>query len=319
MKKLFYSRFWMGLVSIFFAMILFLTAVSSTLNNGATSANSPIETYTHSLSDVPIDLKYDSDKYFISEYSYGTQVYLTSTNRVQLDSEVNADTRNFKIVADLTKSKPGKVTVPLKVNNLPSGVVAKITPDNVTVTIGEKQTKTFQVSGEFDPKQLAAGYEIESIETSDSKVEVTSDESKIGMIDHVVAKLPENVNLSTNYNSEVTLQAVSADGTILASSISPAKTHLKIKVKKITKTVPVRVSLTGTMSDILTNITPKPSRGEVVISGPQEVLDTINEVVAPVDISGVSKNTSKTVSFQTDGYSVEPSSINVELVVKKKD
>ncbi len=115
------------------------------------------------------------------------------------------------------------------------------------------------------------------------------------------------------------MQAVSADGTILASSISPAKTHLKIKVKKITKTVPVRVSLTGTMSDILTNITPKPSRGEVVISGPQEVLDTINEVVAPVDISGVSKNTSKTVSFQTDGYSVEPSSINVELVVKKKD
>lgn len=65
------------------------------------------------------------------------------------------------------------------------------------------------------------------------KVEVTSDESKIELIDHVVAKLPEDVKLDKDYNDTVTLQAVSADGTILASAISPAKTSLSIKVKKL--------------------------------------------------------------------------------------
>ena len=88
-------------------------------------------------------MKYDSDKYFISGYSYGAEVYLTSTNRIKLDSEVNNDTRNFKIVADLTHSHPGTVSVNLRVENLPSGVTATVSPDKISVTIGKKNLRYF--------------------------------------------------------------------------------------------------------------------------------------------------------------------------------
>ncbi|MGT2932853.1 CdaR family protein [Streptococcus catagoni] len=318
MKKFFVSRFWLGLVSIFFAVLLFLVAASSNYSKTNSQIYSPIETYTHSLSDVPIDLKYDSEKYFISEYSYGAQVYLTSTNRVKLDSEVNSDTRNFKIVADLTNSKPGKVTVPLRVNNLPAGVAAKITPDKISVTIGKKKTKAFDVSGSVEPKQIASGYEIAHIETEHKKVEVTSDESKIDLIDHVIAKLPDNVKLDKDYSDEVTLQAVTSDGTILASSISPAKTLLKVKVNKITKTVPIRVALYGNMHEGLADIQAKASKQKAVISGSREVLDTIDELVAEIDITDVTKNTSKTVTLRSDHVSIEPSSVTVQLTTKKK-
>ncbi|MGT2887196.1 CdaR family protein [Streptococcus didelphis] len=318
MKKFFVSRFWLALVSLFFAILLFLTATASHSYNTNSQIYSPIETYTHSLSDVPIDIKYDSDKYFISEYSYGVQVYLTSTNRVKLDSEANADTRKFKIVADLSQSKPGKVTVPLKITNLPSGVAAKITPDQMSVTIGKKKTKVFSITGSIDAKQIADGYEISNIETKDHKVEVTSDESKIDLIDHVVAKLPEEVKLTSDYKDEVTLQAVSADGTILASSISPAKTELSVAVKKITKSVPIRVILTGSLKDNITEITPKLSKEVAVISGPRDVLDTINQVIAEVNISDVTKNTAKTVSLKSDLVTIEPSSVTVQLTTKKK-
>ncbi|CAM4277852.1 hypothetical protein AT575_04400 [Streptococcus penaeicida] len=318
MKRFFNSRLWLGLVSIFLAIVLFLAAASSNVSNTNSQLYSPIETYTHSLTDVPIDLKYDSDKYFISEYSYGAQVYLTSTNRIKLDSEVNSDTRNFKIVADLSKSKPGKVTVPLKVNNLPSGVAAKVTPDKISVTIGKKKTKTFSVSGSADPKQVAPGYEIAEISTGLSKVEVTSDESKIDLIDHVVAKLPDDVNLKEDYSDEVTLQAVSADGTVLASTISPAKTNLKVSIKKLTKSVPIRMSMVGTVNGSLASITPKLSRQTAIISGPKEVLDNTYEVMAEFDISDVTKNTNKTVSLKADGLTVEPTSVVVQLTTKKK-
>lgn len=318
MKSFFNSRIWLGLVSVFFAIVLFLTAASNSYRNSANQAYSPIETYTHNLSDVPIDIKYDSDKYFISEYSYGAQVYLTSTNRVKMDSEVNTDTRNFKIVADLTDSKPGKATVPLKVNNLPSGVAAKVTPDKMTITIGKKARKTFNVVGSVDPKQVATGYELLSMNTGIDKVEVTSDESKIDLIDHVVAKVPDDVKLNADYRGEVTLQAVSADGTVLASSISPAKTTLSVSVKKITKSVPIRVSMVGTMDESLADIQPKLGKETAVISGPREVLDTINEVVAEVNISGVTKDTEKTVSLHSDIVSIEPSSVTVQLTTKKK-
>lgn len=234
MKKFYNSRLWLGLVSVFFAILLFLSAVSNS-NNASSQKNNPVETFTQSITDVPIDMKYNSDKYFISDYSYGSQVYLSSTNRVKLDSEVNGDTRHFKIVADLTNSKPGKVSVPLKVSNLPIGLTAKVTPDRLTVTIGRKKTKSFPVTGGVDPKQIVSGYEIASITSTDKRVEVTSDESKIDLIDHVVAKLPDNVKLSSDYNDTVTLQAVSADGTILASSINPAKTDLEVKLKKLVR------------------------------------------------------------------------------------
>lgn len=317
MKKFYNSRLWIGLVSVFFAILLFLSAVSNS-NNASSQKNNPVETFTQSITDVPIDMKYNSDKYFISDYSYGSQVYLSSTNRVKLDSEVNGDTRHFKIVADLTNSKPGKVSVPLKVSNLPIGLTAKVTPDRLTVTIGRKKTKSFPVTGGVDPKQIVSGYEIASITSTDKRVEVTSDESKIDLIDHVVAKLPDNVKLSSDYNDTVTLQAVSADGTILASSINPAKTDLEVKIKKISKTVPVSVLMTGQMSDRVSEIQPRLSRQTVVISGPREVLDTINEVTAKVDITDVTKSTSKTITLSEESVTIEPSSLNVQLTVKKK-
>ncbi|PZO95826.1 YbbR-like domain-containing protein [Streptococcus halichoeri] len=319
MKKFLNSRLWLGLVSIFFAVLLFLTAVSSNQANSANPTYGPVETYTHSLSDVPIDMKYDSDKYFISEYSYGAQVYLSSTNRVKLDSEVNTDTRKFKIVADLSKSKPGKVSVPLSVTNLPSGVVAKVTPDKISVTIGKRRTKTFSVTPSIDPKQIQPGYEVGKIEVGDAKVKVTSNESTIDTIDHVVAKLPENQKLSADYHGSVTLQAVSADGTILASTISPATTELSVSVKKITKTVPIRVNLFGQMDSSLASIVPKLSNETATISASQEVLDTIDEVIVDVPISGVTKSTIKTVKVSAgDLVSVEPKVVSVQLTTKKK-
>ena len=172
------------------------------------------ETYTHTLTNVPIDIKYDSDKYFISGYSYETEVYLTSINRVKLDSEINSDTRSFKVVANLTKYGEGTQTVPLKVTNLPTGVTATASPSHISVTIGKKKTKTFAVKGEVDSNQIASGYELKKVSTDLSEVEVTSDESIINQIDHVVAKLPESEVLDSDYSGRVALQAVAADAHI---------------------------------------------------------------------------------------------------------
>ena len=83
-KRFFTKRLWLTLVSIFFAILLFLTANS--VNYGSRNQTTGLlQTYNHTLENVPIDIKYDSNKYFISGYSYDTEVYLTSTNRVKLD------------------------------------------------------------------------------------------------------------------------------------------------------------------------------------------------------------------------------------------
>lgn len=318
MKKFFNSQFWLVIVSIFLSLLLFLAATTSNYTHVGSQVSGATETYTHTLTNVPIDIKYDSDKYFISGYSYETEVYLTSINRVKLDSEINNDTRSFKVVADLTGLGEGTQTVPLKVMNLPSGVTATASPNNISVTIGKKRTKTFNVQGKVDVSQLAPGFELKKVSTDVSEVEVTSDESIIDQIDHVVANLPENEVLNGNYSGRVALQAVSADGTILASAINPSKARLEVSVKKLTKTVPVRVKLTGKMNDKLSDISYNLNQDQVTISGSQAALDAVNEVVAAVNVSNITKDTSLSVNLAADNVSVEPSVVTVQLTATKK-
>ena len=54
-----------------------------------------------------MDIKYDSDKYFISGYSYDAEVYLTATTQLALTTETSSDTRHFKLVADLSNLGQG--------------------------------------------------------------------------------------------------------------------------------------------------------------------------------------------------------------------
>lgn len=318
MKKFFNSQFWLVIVSIFLSLLLFLAATTSNYTHVGSQVSGATETYTHTLTNVPIDIKYDSDKYFISGYSYETEVYLTSINRVKLDSEINNDTRSFKVVADLTGLGEGTQTVPLKVMNLPSGVTATASPNNISVTIGKKKTKTFNVQGKVDVSQLAPGFELKKVSTDVSEVEVTSDESIIDQIDHVVANLPENEVLNGNYSGRVALQAVSADGTILASAINPSKARLEVTVKRLTKTVPVTVKMTGKMNDKLSNISYSLSQDQVTIAGSQDALNAVNEVVANVDVSNVTKDTNLSVNLTADNVVVEPSVVTVQLTVTKK-
>ncbi|MDY2775427.1 MAG: CdaR family protein [Streptococcus infantarius] len=318
MKKFFNSQFWLVIVSIIFSILLFLTATTSNYTHVGSQVSGATETFTHTLTNVPIDIKYDSDKYFISGYSYETEVYLTSINRVKLDSEINSDTRSFKVVADLSNLGEGTQTVPLKVTNLPSGVTATASPNNISVTIGKKKTKTFDVQGVIDDNQIAKGYELKKVSTDISEVEVTSAESIIDQIDHVVAKLPENEVLNGNYNGRVALQAVASDGTILASAINPSKARLEVTVKKLTKTVPVTVKMTGKMNDKLSNISYSLSQDQVTIAGSQDALNAVNEVVANVDVSNVTKDTNLSVNLTADNVAVEPAVVTVQLTVTKK-
>lgn len=318
MKKFFNSQFWLVIVSIIFSILLFLTATTSNYTHVGSQVSGATETFTHTLTNVPIDIKYDSDKYFISGYSYETEVYLTSINRVKLDSEINSDTRSFKVVADLSNLGEGTQTVPLKVTNLPSGVTATASPNNISVTIGKKKTKTFDVQGVIDDNQIAKGYELKKVSTDISEVEVTSAESIIDQIDHVVAKLPENEVLNGNYNGRVALQAVASDGTILASAINPSKARLEVTVKRLTKTVPVTVKMTGKMNDKLSNISYSLSQDQVTIAGSQDALNAVNEVVANVDVSNVTKDTNLSVNLTADNVAVEPAVVTVQLTVTKK-
>ena len=126
------------IISLLFACVLFIYATSINYQNNNNARSTRTETYTNTVLNVPIDIEYDSEQYFISGFSSEVTVFLTGSNRVTLASEMQESTRKFSVKADLTQATEGTVEVPLTIENLPSGLTAVATPQKITVKLVKK-------------------------------------------------------------------------------------------------------------------------------------------------------------------------------------
>ena len=218
-------------LSIFLALLLFFYATTTNYKNSESSAsNTESETYVHTLSGVPIDIEYDTNKYFISGFSSTVAVELRGSNRVLLQRESDESTRTFQVVADLRELTDGTQTVTLQLANLPPGVSATLAPDAITVKIGKKVSQSLAVEGVIYSNQLASGYSVSKITVDVSSVKVTTDEETMAKIDHVEAVAVDISNLNSNYSGTAKLQAVDSDGNALPVVLSETEANIQVVV-----------------------------------------------------------------------------------------
>ena len=248
--------------SLLFACILFVYATSINYQNNNNARSTRTETYTNTVLNVPLDIEYDSEQYFISGFSSEVTVFLTGSNRVTLASEMQESTRKFSVKADLTQATEGTVEVPLTIENLPSGLTAVATPQKITVKIGKKVTREkVPVIPQIDYSQIDESVIIESVTVSDQRVSVTSDSNTLSKIDKLVAVLPTSEKITGNYSGSVPLQAVDKNGTVLPTIITPFETTLKVVTKPARNTSSTTTSTTSseTTSSTATVFETKPN------------------------------------------------------------
>ena len=219
------------ILSIFLALLLFFYATTTNYKNSESSAsNTESETYVHTLSGVPIDIEYDTNKYFISGFSSTVDVELRGSNRVLLQRESDESTRTFQVIADLRDLTDGTQTVTLQLANLPPGVSATLAPDAITVKIGKKVSQSLAVEGVIYSNQLASGYSVSKVTVDVSSVKVTTDEETMAKIDHVEAVAVDISNLDSNYSGTAKLQAVDSDGNVLPVVLSETEANIQVVV-----------------------------------------------------------------------------------------
>ena len=219
------------ILSIFLALLLFFYATTTNYKNSESSAsNNESETYIHTLSGVPIDIEYDTNKYFISGFSSTVAVELRGSNRVLLQRESDESTRTFQVIADLRELTDGTQTVTLQLANLPPGVSATLAPDAITVKIGKKVSQSLAVEGVIYSNQLASGYSVSKVTVDVSSVKVTTDEETMAKIDHVEAVAVDISNLDSNYSGTAKLQAVDNDGNALPVVLSETEANIQVVV-----------------------------------------------------------------------------------------
>ncbi|WP_269797467.1 CdaR family protein [Streptococcus sp. SM5] len=246
--------------SLLFACILFVYATSINYQNNSNARTTKTETYTNTVLNVPIDIQYDSDQYFISGFSSEVTVFLTGSNRVTLASEMKESTRKFKVTADLTQATEGTIEVPLTIENLPSGLTAVATPQKITVKIGKKVTReNVPVIPQIDYSQIDDSIIVDSVIISNQRVSVTSDEDTLSKIDKIVAMLPTSERLTGNYSDSVPLQAVDKNGTVLPVVITPFETTMKVVTRPVknTNSATTTTHSSTTSSDVNTDTSKK--------------------------------------------------------------
>ena len=149
MEKIYNNPWFMKVVALVFAILLF-AYVNSSNNRGQTtsSVDGLSATTTDTILDVPIVVEIDQDNYYVTGFPETVSVEISGPSSIVLNTKT---TKNFDIVAtDLDSLGVGTHRIELVAEGLSPQLKYKISPQEVTITIEEKKVETFSVDVDFD-------------------------------------------------------------------------------------------------------------------------------------------------------------------------
>lgn len=178
---------------------------------------------------VPLQLNVNSEKYFVVGYPNNVRVDLTGPSALVTTT---ANTKNFKVVADLNRLTAGVHEVKLKQTGLNSELKAKIKPEKIKVNIQERKTATYPVQVDYSKKNIASGYKVSKAEKDISKAKITGPEEEVNKIKKVVAKVQLDKTIDNNLKQTTVIEALDEKGQTVNVVISPSTTTVNLTVEK---------------------------------------------------------------------------------------
>ncbi|MGM0124063.1 hypothetical protein IGI37_001437 [Enterococcus sp. AZ194] len=301
-----------AVLALLFSLLLFLNANGKSMNTTSAVGS---EDYSETATNVVIKPIYDSEKYYIHGFEKNVTVKLSSANKVQLNAELNEDTRNFSVVADLSKLKPGTHEVRLRMQNLSSAVSASIDPGTVTVTIEKKVTKTFDVEPVVSSSNTGDGFTLGDVAVSPKEVQITTGEQTLNEISRVVATVDPTKVAKADFSEKVAIQALNKAGEPLSILSTPDKVTVDVEVVAPHKVVTLYPQQTGNQEEGIAYYSLTLNQTLATISGAQEKLDSLSSVGVPIDVTGITKKVKKAINVPIDsGLAIAPQTVEVTIV-----
>lgn len=309
------------LITVIFALLLTLILFTNA-NNPTQNQQKPTYNYEETIKEVPIVFEYNDKKYYIQGYEPNVDVKLSSANRVQLLAESNADTRTFKVVANLKKLSTGTHEVKLTVENLKSGVKAKLSQNKATVTIEKKISKKFVVKPILADERKLDGVRLTSITSSPKSVNVTTGSQTMKEIAIVQALFTSNSPITQNTTKSVKLEALNAKGEKLDVTFDQPEVEVHLAVKRVSKQVRLRPKQNGNLPDGISGYQFVLNPETILLSSNGGDLDKINEIEIPIDISNIAQSTTKVynILIDSDFYSEQKNvTVRIEPIYTQYD
>lgn len=314
MDKFMESRWFMRIVGLMLAFILYLSVnfddIQKTANNNNGNSQDAIET----IQDVPLEVFYDRENLEVSGLPDTVNVTVEGSKAIVQQAK---QVKDFRVYVDLNDIGIGEHQVKIKIDNISEKLDVKLDPDTVNISVQEKVTEEFTIEPQFNESILSNGYEAEGLAVDPKTVKVTGSKEEVERIAYVIATLDLDEEINENVTREARVQVLDREYNKLDVQIDPEVVDVTVSVVNKSKSVPVTIKQKGSLPEgtTLESISIEPK--EATIFGRQDVLDTVEELLAEIDLSKISKDSTITVPLALqDGLNkVAPEEVKVKVDV----
>lgn len=167
----------------------------------------------------------------------------------------------------------------------------------MTVTIEKRVTKNFQIDTQEFEDKLQDGFELEDTAVSPQEVEVTSGEQTMEEISRIIISSDLEA-INEDVSDSFPLQAVDDNGDRLSASIEPKTVDVQLNVSAPDKEVSLEPAQTGEAADGVSGFDFQLNENNATISGAQNLLNEVDSLEVPVDVTDVTEPTTRNVNVQ---------------------
>ena len=298
------------IMSVAVAVVLWLIVVN---------IDNPIGTNYYTINDVElINKEYVESSDTIGKMCMPEQnqdsikIAITASKKIRDKIKVT----DISAVADLQQAvslDTNPVMVPITVTCSVPGVSSndiKVTPQNLSVNLDEKETQEFVVNVSRGDTKPGKDYEVGSLTANPEKVRITGPKSLVNKIDKVNATIELDGN-TQDFTQDVNLTIIDKNQEALSDSEmnslrieNNAKVVVTARLWKIRQGVGISASYVGTPADGYEVGSVKTVPDTISVAGSTEGLESLaennNVITIPadsIDISGESKDVEKKISL----------------------
>ncbi|RDI37519.1 CdaR family protein [Falsibacillus pallidus] len=286
MDKFMENKWVMRIIALLLAILLY-TSVSVEKGDFKKEKNPSPKANSEVITDVPLDLYYDSDNLVVSGAPEKVNVMVEGPTSIVQPTKTM---RDFQLYVDLRDLGIGRHQVKIKSKGLSDKLQAKIEPAFISVDIQEKVTKEFKVEAEFNSAILAEGFEAESPTVQPKTVKITGAKNIIDQITYVKATIDVRGEVDKTVTREAQVRVLDRELNKLNVTVNPSTVDVTLPVKNPSKTVPISINKTGTPPEGVKILDVSADPKQITIYGKQDVLDSINELDLPLDVSKIEKD-----------------------------
>ena len=268
------------------------------------------------MENIPLEIRFDSEEYVVSGIPQDVSVSVEGPAGAVAPV---ARQKNFTVFVDLNGLGPGTHEVSLQHSGISNQLSVTLDPKIIEVTIEEKVTQDYDVSIDYiNERNLDGTLELGEPEVSPADVSITGASSVIQRVVSVKAIIDVGGTTETIEQQEAPVKVYDNQGNELNVLVDPTAVEVTVPISKRTKDVPVSVVPRGGNTEGVLIDSVSTETEEVTISGPQDVLDNIDEISeVPVDVTEVTEDQTLEVEIPLpEGVtSTDPETLEVQVDV----